>query len=173
MDVESVVESVVEEQNQEGTLPFQDTLVSPGPNNSLVTTVYRKPTNADQYLHSNSNHFITAKNSFFNTLAFSANVVCINQHTLQKVMEHIRKALLACNFLPWALNNQQNKFNHRHNIHNGQKTTSNQANNTNLNGSTSKNISVVIPYIKGLGEKFKRTCNTLGIQVHFKGNNTI
>ena len=32
---------------------------------------------------------------------------------------------------------------------------------------------MVVPYTKGLGEKFKRTCSQLEIQVHFKGNNTI
>ena len=32
---------------------------------------------------------------------------------------------------------------------------------------------MVITYIKGLGEKFKRTCNKLGIQAHFKGTNTV
>ena len=32
---------------------------------------------------------------------------------------------------------------------------------------------MVVPYIHGLGEKFKRTCNKQGIQVHFKGTNTI
>ena len=32
---------------------------------------------------------------------------------------------------------------------------------------------MVIPYIPGLGEKFKRTCNKQGFQVHFKGTNTI
>ena len=36
-----------------------------------------------------------------------------------------------------------------------------------------KNISMVVPYIQGLGEKFKRTCNKQGFQVHFKGTNTI
>ena len=36
-----------------------------------------------------------------------------------------------------------------------------------------KNISMVVPYIQGFGEKFKRTCNKQGFQVHFKGTNTI
>ena len=31
----------------------------------------------------------------------------------------------------------------------------------------------MVSYIHGLGEKFKRTCNKWGIQVHFKGANTI
>ena len=46
----------------------------------------------------------------------------------------------------WALNTLQNKFNHKHNIQNGQTTTSNQSNNTNDNGSDRKNISIVVPH---------------------------
>ena len=88
-------------------------------------------------------------------------------------MDHIRKVLHAFNFPLWTLNNLQNKFNHKHNIHNGHTTTGNQPITTNNNGSNSKNISIVVPYIHGLGERFKRTCNNLGIQVHFKWSNTI
>ena len=32
---------------------------------------------------------------------------------------------------------------------------------------------MVVPYIQGLGEKFKRACNRKSIQVHFKVSNTI
>ena len=38
---------------------------------------------------------------------------------------------------------------------------------------SNKNISIVVPYIQGLGKRFKRTCNSRGIQVHFKGTNTM
>ena len=78
----------IEEPNQERALPILDTLVSPGPNSTLVTTVYRKPTHTNQYLHLDSNHFITAKSSVFNTLAFRAKVVCSSQQALHKEMEH-------------------------------------------------------------------------------------
>ena len=67
-----------EEPNQEGALHFLDTLVSPGPNNTLTPTVYRKPTHMDQYLLWDSNHYIAAENSVFNTLAFREKVVCSN-----------------------------------------------------------------------------------------------
>ena len=50
-------------------------------------------------------------------------------------------------------------------------------NNHNKNGTSNnksnKNLSIIVPYIQGLGEEFKRTCNKKGIQVHFKGSNTI
>ena len=45
-------------------------------------------------------------------------------------------------------------------------------NNSN-SGSNNKNISIVVPYTKGLSERFKKMCNNLGIQVNFKGNNMI
>ena len=90
-------------------------------------------------------------------------------------MEHIRKALQACYFPPWDLHTLENKFNHKHYAHNGQTTTGNQPknNSNNNNGSNNKNISIVVPYIHGLEERFKRTCNSLRIQVHFKWTNTI
>ena len=44
----------------QGSLPFLDTLVTIEPNNTFSTTVYRKPTHTDQYLHWDSNHHITA-----------------------------------------------------------------------------------------------------------------
>ena len=65
-----------------------DTLVSPGPNNTLITTVYRKPTHTEQYLQWDRNHFMTAK-SVFNTLAHRAKVVYTNQEAIYKEMEHI------------------------------------------------------------------------------------
>ena len=64
------IQFTTEDSKQEGALPFLDTLVSSSPNNTLVTTVYRKPTHMEQYLHWNSNQFISAKTSLFNTLVF-------------------------------------------------------------------------------------------------------
>ena len=47
--------------DQQGFIPFLDTLTSQGPNSTLITTVYRKPTHTDQYLHWESHHSITNK----------------------------------------------------------------------------------------------------------------
>ena len=102
------IQFTVEEPTQEGTLPFLDTLVAIYPNNTLSTTVYRKPTQRDQYLHWDSNHFIGAKHSVYNTLMHWAKTVSSNQEALHKELNQIRKALQACHFPPWALN-QLNK----------------------------------------------------------------
>ena len=103
-------------------------------------------------------------------MAQRAKIVSSNQQTLHKELEHIRKALQACSFPPCTLNKLQCKFNQKHNINNGQGFIVHQPNNN--NSSNNKNISIVVPYKQGLGERSKRTCSNKGIQVHFKGTNT-
>ena len=44
---------------------FLDTLLSPGPDNTSLTTVYRKPTHTNQYQHWDSHHNVSAKYSVF------------------------------------------------------------------------------------------------------------
>ena len=113
--------------------------------------------------------------SVYNTLAHRAKVVSTTQQTLYMELEHIKKALQACHFPPWTLNKLQHKSECKHNINNGPSSRDNQPNNNSgtNNSNINKNISIVVPYIQGLGKRFKRTCNNKGIQVHFKGTNTI
>ena len=54
------------------------------PTISFSTSVYRKPTHTDQYLHWDSNHHITARQSVYNTLAHRDKIVSSNQETLNK-----------------------------------------------------------------------------------------
>ena len=92
------------EPTQQGSLPFLDTLVTIQPDNTFTTSVYRKPTHTDQYLHWDSNHHITAKHSVFNTLAHRAKTVSSTQENLDKELLHIKTALHHCQFPAWALN---------------------------------------------------------------------
>ena len=172
------IQFTVEQPGTDGSILFLDTKVKPGPDNAIHTTVYRKPTHTDQYLHWDSNHFITAKNSVYNTLAHRAKVVSSKTEDLNKELEHLKKALKDCNFPSWALNRLQLKFQQKHNIiHNNnpgeEQTNNNQQNNTSNNTQHNKNLFMVVSYIKGTGEQFKKICNKQGIQVHFKGTNTI
>ena len=45
-----------------------DTLVTAEPDRNLFTTVYRKPTHTDQYLHWDSNNNLSAVYNVLNTL---------------------------------------------------------------------------------------------------------
>ena len=101
------IQFTVEEPSQQGTLPFLDTLVTIAPNHNFHTPVYRKPTHTDEYLHWDNNHFITAKQSVYNTLAHRAKIVSSNQEALYKEFDLIKKALQACQFPPWTLKHLQ------------------------------------------------------------------
>ena len=150
-----------------------DTLVTRESNNTFSTTVYRKPTHTDQYLHWDSNHHITAKQSVCNTLAHRAKVVSSSQGTLDKELQHIKTTLQACQFPKWALNQWHHRFlnnNHPQQQHQeqqqhqqGQQSQQHYQEEHHHSGS----------YIKGTSEKCKRLCKTKGIQVHFKGTNTL
>ena len=159
---------------QQGSLPFLNMLVTIEPGNTFSTTVYRKPTHTDQYLHWDSNHHITAKQSVYNTLIHRAKVVSSTQGTLDKELQHIKTALQACQFPRWALNQWHHRFlnNNQPNNSTRDKNSSNQENN-HTNNTTKRNITLVVPYIKGICEKFKKLWTSKGIQVHFKGSNTL
>ena len=156
------------EPTQQDSLPFLDTLVTIQPDNTFSTTVYRKPTHTDQYLHWDSNHHITAKQSVFNTLAHRAKTVSSSQESMDKELDHIKTALQHCQFPPWALNQWHLKFTQSHQQSNNNTNTTNNPSNNTKNKST-----IVVPYIPNTSEKFKKLCKRKGIQVHFKGTNTL
>ena len=156
------------EPTQQGSLSFLDTLVTIEQDNTCSTSVYRKPTCTDQYLHWDSNHHITGKQSVFNTLAHRAKVVSSSQDRLEQELQHIRTALQACQFPNWALNQWHHRF-----TNNNQPTINNNTNNQQDNNPNKRNITIVVPFILGTSKKFKKLCKNKGIQVHYKGANTL
>ena len=150
----------------QGSLPFLDTLVTIQPDNTFSTSVYRKPTHTDQYLHWDSNHHITAKQSVYNTLAHRAKTVSSTQQSMDKELSHIKTALHHCQFPSWALNQWEHKFNQP-------QQPSRPSNNNNTANKNNYKTTIVVPYINKTAVKFKRLCKNRGIQVHFKGTNTL
>ena len=129
---------------------------------ALIMTVYRKPTQTDQYLHWDSNHFTVAKQIVCNTLAHRAKVVSSNQPALIKELDHIMNALQSCQFPTWALNKLQQNFECRHYTNTEPSPSDSQHNNNGTNNNfNNKNLSIVVPYIQRLGDKFKRACNKM------------
>ena len=159
------------EPTQQGSFPFLDTLVTIEQDNTFITSVYRKPAHTDQYLHWDSNHHITAKQSMFNTLAHRAKVVTSTQDKQGKELQHITTALQQCQFPNWALNQWYHKLINLNQPNNNNNNTS--SNNQQDNNSNKRNITTVVPYMPGIGEKVKKLCKNKGIQVHFKGTNTL
>ena len=85
-------------------------------------------------------------------------------------MDHIKTAIQHCQFPPSALNQWQLKFTQSN------QQSNNNTNTTNCNNpadNTKNKATIVVPYIPNTSEKFKKLCKRKGIQVHFKGTNTL
>ena len=133
------------------------------------------PTHTDQYLHWKSNHHITAKQSVYNTLAHRAKVVSSSQDRLDQELQHIKSALQACQFPNWALNQWHHRFLNNNQVNNNNPT--NTTTNTNQdNNPTKRNITLVVPFIPGTSEKFKKLqgqWNTSTLQGHQHPQDTV
>ena len=96
--VDPAIRFTVEDNKEDGSIPFLDTIVKPEADGSLSITVYRKPTHTDQYLQWDSHHHLSAKFSVIQTLSHRASTMCSDPELLQKEKEHLRKALTKCNY---------------------------------------------------------------------------
>ena len=101
--VDPAIRFTVEDNKEDGSIPFLDTIVKPEADGKLSITVYRKPTHTDQYLQWDSHHHLSAKFSVINTLSHRAKTVCSSPELFQKEMDHLRKALTLCKYPKWAL----------------------------------------------------------------------
>ena len=101
--VDPAIRFTVEDNKEDGSIPFLDTIVKPEVDGSLSITVYRKPTHTDQYLQWDSHHHLSAKFSVIQTLSHRASTMCSNPELLQKEKEHLRKTLTNCKYPKWAL----------------------------------------------------------------------
>ena len=136
----------------------------PQPDGSIKTTVFRKPTHTDMFLHWDSYHHLSAKYSVINTLRHRAKIVCSTRQLLTEEEGHLYNALRRCKYPLWAWN--------RVNISKNQKRN-NQRNNKNSNSNNIKKHYIVVPYMKDLGETCKNICRRHGVEMHFRGGSTI
>ena len=109
--VDPAIKCTVEDNKEDGAIPFMDTIVKPEVGGKLSITVYRKPTHTDQYLQWDSHHHLSAKFSVIHTLSHRAQTVCSNPEPLQKEEIHFRKALSKCKYPKWALDKVERRLN--------------------------------------------------------------
>ena len=108
--VDPAIKFTVEDNKEDGSIPFLDTIVKPEVDGSLSISVYRKPTLTDQYLQWDSHHNHSAKFSVINTLSHRAQTVCSNPELLKQEKEHLRKALTKCKYPKWALDKVEKRL---------------------------------------------------------------
>ena len=153
-----------EECREDGSMPFLDMLITPWEDGSLSTTVNRKPTHTDLYLPWGSNHTVSSKYSVVGALHHRGKTMCSNQELLQQEEDHLKQALTRCNYPAWAINKIKMKTKVITNKNSrGQKNS----------GNNIQKPHMVIPYYKRISESLRNTCKKHGVQVYFKGGNTI
>ena len=107
--IDPAIKFTVEGTQGNGAIPFLDTLVTPLADRSLSIKVYHKPTHTDQYLQWDSHHSLSTKYSVIVTLTHRTKVVSTDPELLQGELNHLRGALVKCNYPTWAINRVQNK----------------------------------------------------------------
>ena len=107
--VDPAIKFNVEGNQEDGAIPFLDTLVKPITDNSLSIKVYHKPLHTDQYLQWDSHHNLSAKYNVIGTLTHWAKVVCTSQELLNEELQHLKDALGKGKYPRWAINKVQNK----------------------------------------------------------------
>ena len=143
--------------------PF-DMLITPDEEGRHKTTVYRKHTHTNQYLHWDSHLAIPSKYNVTGTLFHRVKSICSGPLQLQKEEEHLYSSLKKCKYPTWALNRVKMR---------SQTTAPKKKNNNNRNFNPNNNMDakphITVPYHQGLSESYKRTCKKYGIEVHLKG----
>ena len=168
--VDPAIRFTVEDNKEDGSIPFLDTIVKPEADGSLSITVYRKPTHTDQYLQWDSHHHLSAQ------IQCHPNPFPIGLPQCA--------AILSCSK---RRNNTSGKLSLNATTPNGPWTKWRK----DLTGLPDRSMMgatilpslptmeckskghIVIPYTQGLCESIKRICGRYGIQTHFKGGKTI
>ena len=162
--VDPNIEFTMEEAGADGGVPFLDTYCTVDNHGAITTKVYRKPTHTDLYLNWDSHHPLSAKISVVNTLFYRAEVVCSDKDSLEAEQSHLREVLTANGYPPWAIQRGINLIRRR---------PSRQSDRTDSGVKKQYKGFLVVPYVQGLSEPYKRLLEKVGIQVYFKGANML
>ena len=108
--VDPPIKFTVEANQENGAIPFLDTLVKPEADKSFFITAYRKSTHNDQYLQLDSHNNLAASYSVISTLTHRAKTACTGSELLYKEIQHLRRAMSKRKFPKWAFDKVERKL---------------------------------------------------------------
>ena len=151
------------EKEQDGTIPFLDTLIVRKADGSVKLLIYRKATHTDQYLNFGSHHPIHHKLGVVRTLMDRMNTIVSEDSDKELEEAKIKKALGLCGYPDWSFNKvklQMEKKKTKKPPKKGDMTEK------------SKGL-VVIPYVNGVSEKANRIFRRHGIATAMRPHSTL
>ena len=171
--VDPAIQFTVKNNKEDGAIPFLDTIVKPETDGKLSITVYRKPTQTEQYLQWDNHHHLSVKYNVISTLTFRAKTVCSNAELLQNQMEHLRKALTNCKYPRWPLDKVEKRLTRSSSVVNDGANSQGTVGTQPISNEVKTKDHIVIPCTQCLHKSIKKICGRYGIQTHFKANSTI
>ena len=148
-----------EEADEDCSIAFLDMLITPDESGTLNTSVYRKATHTDQYLHWDSNHAITSKYSVVGTLFHRARTICSKPVQLQREKKHLYQSLRKCKYPVWAINRMKLESQSS-----GPKRRKGKNNKPEPSNIRAPNPYIVVPYHQGLSESYKTFARSMGLK---------
>ncbi|XP_072043043.1 uncharacterized protein [Amphiura filiformis] len=136
--------AIVEEEDQ-GKIPFLDTLIVRKEDGSLKLLVYRKKTHTDQYLNFQSQHPLHQKLGVIRTLMDRMDNIVTEEEDKKEEEIKIRTALAECGYPKWSLDRVKQQM----------KDKQPKAREKKKDDTPSKGM-VVIPYVEGVAERLQR-----------------
>ena len=133
---------------ENGKIPFLDCLVT-RENNTLRTTVYRKPTHTDRLLDQTSYNPTSHKATTVRTLTRRAQIVCDSDDSLTDEIKHLNTVFIKNNYNTDFI--ERNTYNRPNDSSNNSYTTT-----------------ATIPYVRGTSETIARILRPYNIRVPHK-----
>ena len=135
------------EGESEGSIPFLDVLVRRR-EQQFETSVYRKATHTDSYTHYTSNHHPATKFGIITCLKKRTISVCKGEY-FKEELQHLTSTFRSNGYFMKLI---------RKALHKKKKSNDCQTN-------KKEELTLCLPYIKGLSETLQRTCQPLNIRI--------
>ncbi len=151
------------EEEDQGQIPFLDTLIVRKVDGSLKLLVYRKKTHTDQYLNFQSQHPLHQKLGVIRTLMDRMDSVITEEKDKKDEEVKIRQAMKECGYPKWSIDKVKQQM-----VAPKPKTKPKKKDNE-----TPSRGMVVIPYVEGLSEKVQRVFKKYNINTAMRPTNTL
>ena len=153
------IKFTMEEENA-GSIPFLDVLVKRS-GNHLTTSVYRKRTHTNRYLHFSSYHHPRVKVGIISCLRDRAERIC-NEESIKEEKNHLQEVFEANSYPPKLVQHSLSKRSGK------------------LKGSVQQddeedenNPVLCLPYVQGLSEKIEKQTKDINIRTVFTAKHTL
>jgi len=150
----------------DNSIAFLDTKIT-RKNKTITTSVYRKPSHTNQYLHFQSHHPLQHKVSVIRTLLDRADSIVMEENEREKEIQAITDALGGCGYPEWIIRRTRRELvEKKENSQSGQNKKKSK-------GKKEKKTQVILPYVKGLSERISVEMKKVGIEAIYRPRSTL